>query len=81
MLISHTFIITFSLFQSWLSLHRDVRTFALYLSREDVFDLCVFRGVRTRDVRVAAAADSGLEEHSSHRGRRGPAHGAVTDVS
>lgn len=53
----------------------------LYLGREDVFDLSIFsRGVRSRNVRVAAAADSGLEKHTADCGCCGPTHGAVTDL-
>lgn len=50
----------------------------VYLEGEDVYDLIVLsRAVRCRDVGVAAAADSGLEEHVADGGRRGPTHGAV----
>lgn len=53
-----------------------------YLEGEDVCNLFILNGaVRCRDVWVTAAADSGLEEHVSNRGRRGPAHGAVADFS
>lgn len=52
-----------------------------YLGREDVLDLGVFsRHLWTGDVRVAAAADSGLEKHAADCGCRGPAHRAVTDL-
>lgn len=51
----------------------------LYLGRKDVFDFSIFsRGMWTGYVRVAAAADSGLEKHTANCGCCGPTHGAVT---
>lgn len=52
---------------------------SVYLEGQDVCDLIIFgRAVWCGDIRVTAAADSGLEEHVANCGCRCPTHGAVT---